>query len=133
MVEPSTDPALQTKIKQIIDQGTYPDSGLSSEEQEKFINRYSLGALTLNVVYFFAMSDSPMAWLSLACSVIFIFAPLLFIFPFFARRRAYTRRQWSSFNHFYAVQRQWDLPFNYQHFIYWSCLLVYRTNYFKFS
>lgn len=100
--------SLPTDFKKIITETAYPDPGLTPEAEQKFANRYSFGALVLQFVYYFAMDDALLAWLSIACSIIFIFAPLLLIFPFFARRRAYKKRPWSGFAEFYHNQKKWD-------------------------
>ena len=95
-------------FQKILEQVAYPDSGLSSEQQQKFNNRYSFSALILQFVYYFAMGDQLLAWLSLICSISIVFTPLLFLFPVWARRRAFASRKWSGFNEFYHNQKKWD-------------------------
>ena len=95
-------------FKKIINDQVYPDSGLSETQQQEFVGRYSFSALILQFVYYFAMDDQLMAWLSLVCSVSIILIPALFIFPLFARRRAFHKRSWSGFNEFYHNQKNWD-------------------------
>ena len=98
----------QTQYRQIIAQNAYPASNLSPEQQRAYVNRYSFGALVFNFIYYFAMEDSPLAWLSLFCTIFFVFLPVIFILPLFARRRAWARRQWLNFDHFHTTQKQWD-------------------------
>lgn len=94
--------------QKIIRDNIYPDPGLSDDQQRRFTHRYSFAALVLQFVYFFAMGDGLLAWLSIGCSVIYIFSPLLLIFPIWARRRAFASRRWSGFNEFYYAQKKWD-------------------------
>lgn len=108
MTETSIAPKLPVDFKKILNDAVYPDPGLDEDRQEKFINRYSFSALVLQFVYYFAMGDALLAWASLVCSVSIVLTPLLLVFPFWARRRAYERRQWSGFNEFYQNQRKWD-------------------------
>lgn len=95
-------------FQQIIADNKYPDPGLTPDEQTAFSHRYSFAALIWQFVYYFAMGDTLMAWLSIICSVVFILAPLLLIFPIWARRRAYQSKNWSGFSEFYHAQKKWD-------------------------
>ncbi len=101
-------PAAPVDFKKILEDNAYPDPGLTAEQQQDFVNRYSLSALVLQFVYYFAMGDQLLAWGSLICSVSIVLTPLLLIFPFWARRRAYQRRTWSGFGEFYHNQKKWD-------------------------
>lgn len=101
-------PLTPVDFKKNLSDSVYPDPGLTAEQQEQFVNRYSLSALILQFVYYFAMGDALLAWGSLICSVSIVLTPLLLIFPFFARRRAYQKRTWSGFNEFYHNQKKWD-------------------------
>jgi hypothetical protein len=76
------------------------------EEQEKYLKKYSISALVFSVVYFWQMKDKTFFWFSALSSLIFF--PLVFILPFFSRRRAFQKRKWHSFNHFAFVQKKWD-------------------------
>lgn len=80
----------------------------SSTEQEKYLSGYSWSALFYNYFYFRAMEDKEFAWLSAIAGLTGFLAPILIILPFFARRRAWERRQWQGFTHFQSVQRTWD-------------------------
>lgn len=95
-------------FKKILNDSVYPDPGLDEDQQQKFVNRYSFSALVLQFVYYFAMGDQLLAWGSLVCSVSIVLTPLLLVFPFWARRRAYEKRTWSGFNEFYHNQKEWD-------------------------
>lgn len=101
-------PAAPVDFKKIIEENAHPDPGFSAEQQQKFINRYSPSALILQFVYYFAMGDQLLAWLSLVCSISIFLTPVLLIFPFYARRRAYQKRSWTSFGEFYHTQKKWD-------------------------
>jgi len=106
----SVEPTVKQTVdfQKIIDQNAHPDPGLTPEEQAKFIHRYSFAALIWQFIYYFAMGDGLLAWLSIFCSVVFIFSPLLLILPFWARRRAYDSHEWSGFPEYYSVQKKWD-------------------------
>jgi len=95
-------------FKKIIEENAFPDPGLTPDEQTAFTHRYSLAALIWQFVYYFAMGDGLLAWLSIGCSVIFVFAPLLLILPIWARRRAFQSHRWSGFSEFYWAQKKWD-------------------------
>ncbi|MDP3992635.1 MAG: hypothetical protein Q8Q05_00205 [bacterium] len=101
-------PAAPVDFKKVLNDSVYPDPGFTPEQQQEFINRYSFSALILQFVYYFAMGDALLAWGSLVCSVSIVLTPLLLVFPFFARRRAFEKRQWSGFNEFYHNQKKWD-------------------------
>jgi hypothetical protein len=101
-------PSVPVDFKKIIDQTVYPDPGINDEQKQAFINRYSFSALVLQFVYYFAMGDQLLAWLSLLCSISIVLTPILLFFPFFARRRAYQKRSWTGFSEFYHNQREWD-------------------------
>lgn len=108
MTETSIAPEPTVDFKEILNDSVYPDPGLTAEQQQNFVNRYSFSALVLQFVYYFAMGDALLAWGSLICSVSIVLTPLLLIFPFFARRRAYQKRTWSGFSEFYHNQKKWD-------------------------
>ena len=105
---PSLSPERTVDFKNILEQAAYPDPGLNDQQQLEFVNRYSFAALVLQFVYYFAMEDQLLAWSSIICSVSIVLTPLLLIFPFWARRRAYQKRHWSGFNEFFHNQRRWD-------------------------
>lgn len=104
----SAPPTPLTDFQKIITKNAYPDPGLTAEQKQTFVNRYSFGALILQFVYYFAMGDAFLAWVSVICSVSIVLTPLLLIFPFWARRRAFQKRQWSGFGEFYHNQKKWD-------------------------
>lgn len=108
MTETSIAPKPPVDFKKILDDSVYPDPELTPEQQQKFVNGYSFSALVLQFVYYFAMGDALLAWVSLICSVSIVLTPLLLVFPFFARRRAYQKRTWSGFSEFYHNQKKWD-------------------------
>ncbi|MEK7202048.1 MAG: hypothetical protein AAB669_00735 [Patescibacteria group bacterium] len=108
MTETSVATPSPVDFKKILNDAVYPDPGLTPEQQDKFVGRYSFSALVLQFVYYFAMGDALLAWGSLICSVSIVLTPLLLIFPLFARRRAFEKRQWSGFSEFYHNQRKWD-------------------------
>lgn len=96
------------ELRTILDTETYPTTNTTPELQQRFLNRFSFGALVFNFAYFFAMRDRLLAWLSLFVTIVFIFSPLLLVFPFWARRRAYQSRPWQSFGQFEHIQKKWD-------------------------
>lgn len=108
MTETDIAPKPPVDLKKILNDSVYPDPGFTAEQQQNFVNRYSFSALVLQFVYYFAMGDALLAWGSLICSVSIILTPLLLVFPFFARRRAYQKRTWSGFSEFYHNQKKWD-------------------------
>lgn len=108
MSEAIITPTPPVDFKKILNDAVYPDPGLTAEQKEKFVGRYSFSALVLQFVYYFAMGDALLAWASMVCSVSIVLTPLLLFFPFFARRRAFEKRTWSGFNEFYHNQRKWD-------------------------
>ena len=103
---PTAKPAVD--YQKIIAETTRPDPGLSPNEQSRFIHRYSFAALVWQFVYYFAMGDNLLAWLSIICSVIFVFAPLLLVFPIWARRRAYDSGKFTVFSDYHSAQKKWD-------------------------
>ncbi|MCR4277807.1 MAG: hypothetical protein NUV85_02210 [Candidatus Berkelbacteria bacterium] len=108
MTEANISPKPPADFKKILNESVYPNPGLTAEQQEKFVNQYSFSALILQFVYYFVMGDALLAWGSLICSVSIVLTPLIVVFPFWARRRAYQKRTWSSFNEFYHNQKKWD-------------------------
>lgn len=78
----------------------------SLEEQELYLNKYSLSALVFSTIYFWHMKDKAFFWLSILTAIFFF--PLVFVYPAFARSRAWKQRKWHSFNHFALVQKKWD-------------------------
>lgn len=78
----------------------------TAEEKERFLGGYSFGAFVYSTVYFMAMGDKLLAGLSLFSGI--IFSPLIAVFPFVARRRAWQIRHWQNFNEFEVVQKRWD-------------------------
>ncbi len=107
-ISPKPKPDFQAQLTKILDNQEYPTNNTTPELQEKFLRHYSFGALVLNFFYFTAMKDKLMAWLSLLAGLIIFFTPLLFIFPIWARRRAYQTRDWQNFGQFEHAQRKWD-------------------------
>jgi len=98
---------LDARINNIIakEEG-YDEPELSQEDRERYLKKYSFGALVFSAIYFGYMKDKIFLWLSIVLGIIFF--PVLFILPFFARKRAWRMRQWRSFNHFRAVQKKWE-------------------------
>jgi hypothetical protein len=88
---------------------------LDAIAQEKYCRGFSVGAFSLGPIYFGAMGDWPLLVLALLGGI--VFPPIVFILPFFARKRAYTIRKWSSFGHFQQNQKLWDR-------IGWICLAL---------
>ncbi len=105
-VAPSDD-QVQQQINTIIAQTKGVSTELPSPEaQEHFLRGFSMAALVYSFVYFRAMRDATMTWLSVVFALLFF--PGLFVVPFQARRRAWASREWVNFNEFQAVQRSWD-------------------------
>jgi hypothetical protein len=87
--------------------------GLPAEDpqpmaQESFLRGFSWGALVYSYFYFQAMRDRTFAWLSVAAFATVVLLPLILVFPFMARRRAWEYREWTTFNEFMMVQKKWD-------------------------
>lgn len=101
-------PDFKRQLQTILDTEMYPTKNNTPALQEKFVKRYSFGALVASVFYYAAMRDKLFIWLSILCSVVFLLSPLLLIMPIWARRRAYVSRSWQSYGEFEHVQRQWD-------------------------
>jgi hypothetical protein len=107
MMEQMPDPTIQDALTAAIAQ----QEGYSAEEPPKedkmrFFEWFSLGALVFGPIYYIAMRDRLLTWLSvLAVALVF---PLIVILPFFARRRAWETREWQGFNQYAATQKKWD-------------------------
>jgi len=98
------DPVLSTQVNEKL----FPTTHTTPEEQQKYLNTYSFGALVLSFFYYQAMRDKLLMWLSVIVSLVFFLTPLLFLFPLWARRRAYSSRAWQNFGEFEDVQAKWD-------------------------
>ena len=88
-------------------QSLLPKEELTTENY-RYIQGFSIGALTYNCLYFKAMKDTPLAVVTLICAIIPIGWPLLIIVSFVARRRAWERREWLNFEEFETAQKGWD-------------------------
>lgn len=98
-----------TQLEKLLEQ--FPElnrNATSPEEQEKYLKGYSWSALVYNVFYFFAMRDWLFVGISIVCSIVIYLIPVLFILPFFARRRAWEKRGWKDYAEFSETQKQWD-------------------------
>ncbi len=99
---------IEAKIKAFAaaDAGLPPDP--PPNEQARFTNGYSWGAVVYSFLYFQAMKDQLFAWISLVCGLSGFLLPVYLLLPIWARRRAYSRRQWLSYSQFQVVQERWD-------------------------
>jgi hypothetical protein len=69
---------------------------------------FSWAALVYGPFYYWAMGDTLFAIVSAAASLLVYTAPLLIPLAFYARARAWERKEWESREAFWQAQRQWD-------------------------
>lgn len=105
LITPAAEP---TDIKARLYENQFPSRNVTPEQQARYLGRYSVGALVMSFFYYQAMRDRLLAWLSILVSIAFFLSPLLLIFPFWARRRAYQSRTWRNFGEFESNQKKWD-------------------------
>lgn len=86
--------------------GTNPVKISLSEDDEKYLCKFSFAAMSFSTIYFWAMGDKQFAMISLVGGA--IFPPILFILPFLARARSWKLRQWYDFAEFRKIQKIWD-------------------------
>ena len=94
---------------------THPRDGLTQVRDQEGLDQasnqpggFSLAAVILGPVYYFAMKDWLFLCLSALCCLILISIPLLIPLAFMARSRAWKLQTWSSPSEFFSIQKQWD-------------------------
>ena len=106
-ISPRLEPEVED-IDKIMAEKVNPTFNITPESQAHYLKTYSFGALVLNYFYYRAMGDKLLAWLSVLASLSVVLLPLIFIFPFWARQRAYQLGKWQNFGQFEASQKKWD-------------------------
>ena len=69
---------------------------------------FSWAALVYGPFYYGRMKDWPFMWASILTGVIVYTLPVWVLMAFFARKRAWEKKEWGSDEEFWRTQKQWD-------------------------